>query len=639
MLDLIASYFVKGVNKLFNYLPIGLILWIGRRIGYVIYRFSGKRRSIAYANMKAAFNKEKTPHEIKIITKQIYFNAAQTFAELIATTKFDPKYLDKYVTLIDLDKAHEANKNPNGMIFLSAHFGNWEMMAVASVHVGFPLYQFVRDQKLVRLNGLLDKLRESNGNTVVRKGYNLKSVFKVLREGNTLAILGDQNAGVNGVLVDFFGRPASVAKGPFRFAQATGATIIMPFMHRVKGAYHECMVYGPMNIGKNDDIRPFMEEYNRMLEEEVKKHPEQWLWMHKRWKATPLRKIMVLDDGKKGHLNQSLAVFEQLKKHREDEGFNPEDTELDVFKITFKSKFTRTLFNVLCPFVGKGAQGSMKLLTWAIDNESYDRAVKSYADIIISCGSALAGVNKMLRIENNARSLVVMDPGKALEKYFDLIIVPRHDYDEKKHKKDKYVITDLAPNLIMPEDLNEYVQKKDGPCVGLLFGGDNKHFTFGEKLTKKVSSNVCRAAEKVKGCVFTTTSRRTPEKAESILSEELSGSAQSIGFVCGKNDKDYDTVKKILATSDVVLVSGESISMVSEAVASTKPVLVFMPDKVTDRGTKYESFLKGLEGKGYIKIVAPEDIIAEVEQCVLNGAKFTAPDDNGKIRENLYKLF
>ena len=110
-------------------------------------------------------------------------------------------------------------------------------------------------------------------------------------------------------------------------------------------------------------------------------------------------------------------------------------------------------------------------------------------------------------------------------------------------------------------------------------------------------------------------------------------------FVSGRNDRDEHTVEKILAASDIVLVSGESISMVSEAVSSGKPVLVFMPDKKSEKITKYDKFVEELRERGYLLIVKPNDIISEANDIVNGQYKPATSDDNKRIYEKLYRLF
>ncbi len=661
MIDLIASVLVRILNAFFHVMPIRFNLWIGRRIGVLVYALSGKRKWITYANLKAAFCEEKTPSEIKKLTKDVYKNLVQTFMELLSLTKMDKKYTDKYVKIRNFQNIEGAAKNPNGMILLSAHFGNWELSTVTSVNRGIPLYLLARDQKMVRLNEILNKLRESKGNIVIRKGTNIKNIFRVLHKGGSVGILADQNAGVSGELIDFFGRSASTAVGPYKFAQKSGASILPVFIHREKGAYHKVVVEPIMAIQKGEDIVPYMREYNRYLEKHIRKYPEQWLWMHKKWKLTPVKKILVLDDGKKGHLNQSLAVVKQIRKYRKEEGYSPEHLKVNVAAICFKNKGYKLFFNSLTPFLSKYFQGRLFLLKMALKKESYENISKQYADVVVSCGSGLFGVNKMMKIENNARNVTILDPGKINRAAFDLVVMPRHDAGLRGEDLcrnrikgawggDNEVVTELAPNLVDVKELeatgygiplksDKMGENQKGPNIGLLFGGDNSYFYFSEKLTRLVAESVKRVCEDQGGAYYVTTSRRTNLETENVLYDVFNGDKRCKDYVVGKNDKDVNTVKNILSVSDIVIVSGESISMVSEAVASGRRVLVFMPDKRRKKQTKYERFIKGLEEKGYIVCVDPEKLDEAVMKTIRGESSFDLPDDDRKIYDMMYRLF
>ena len=649
LLDLIAAFFIRGINLIFHVTPIHFNLWLGRCLGALVCLLSGKRSRITYANLKAAFCAEKSPDRIKRITKDVYKNVAQTFTEMLSMTKVDSRYIEKFITIRDLRYIEEASKNPNGMILISAHFGNWELSTVASVMKGFPLHMLAREQKMKRLDELLNKLRESKGNIVIRKGADVKNLFRVLREGKGVGLLADQNAGPNGELIDLFGRPASTAVGPYRIAQKTGAWILPAFIHRVKGPYQDLVLEPPMVVEKGDDIVPYMRKYNRLLEKHIRMDPGQWWWMHKKWKITPVKKIMVLDDGKKGHLKQSLAVVKQLKRYREKEGYSPDHTEVDIVRIRFKNKTCKGVFNSISPLFSSRCQGCLKCLKAALDHESYEALVRRYADVIISCGSTLSGVNKLLKIENYARNLTVLDPGVLNRGKFDLVVLPRHDFPGRHFKEDNVVVTDLAPNLIQADaiasfrkEIEEEVRDPGAPkgaCIGLLFGGDNPHFSFGKDLTRSVLEGIKAACERIDGCFYATTSRRTPPAAEKILNEAFEKDPRCVKFISGKNDDDEYTVEKILAISDIVLVSGESISMVSEAVSSGKPVLVFMPDKKTPHYTKYERFVEGLRQRGYLRCVRPGEISSEVARVVECKGELRLPDDNRRIYDKMYRLF
>ncbi|MBD3296547.1 MAG: hypothetical protein GF392_04200 [Candidatus Omnitrophica bacterium] len=646
MLDLILSYIVKGLSAFLAFMPVRFDLWIGRRCGYLAYLFSGKRAGITYANLKAAFSHEKSPRTLKRITKEVYLDMAETFTEMFSMGKVDEEYTEKFIKVKDIERVTEAAGNPEGMIFLSAHYGNWELCTIKSVHIGAPMYLLARDQKMQKTYERLNELRESKGNKVIRKGMDIKKIFRILREGKTLGVLGDQNAGPSGKLLDFFGRPASHAVGPFRFAQKSGAVILPCFMRRVKGPYHEVSVEEPMRIPRNADITPFMRKYIVQLEKHIKKAPSQWLWMHKKWKMTPLKKIMILSDGKKGHLKQSLSIVELIREYRAGEGHDPENIQHEIIDIEFKSGFRKFFFNLCAPLFSRRDQGRLKKMRWALTRKSYELAVRGYADVVISCGSSLVGVSRLMAIENNARSAIIFDPGARMRKRYDLVIVPSHDKTPQKTAAGNTVTVDMAPNLVsgnklkaVMADLDPEKWLKGQRRIGVLIGGDNRDYVFTPELASELSDNIRKACEQIDAYTYITTSRRTPRSFEKILEEQLSGFERCALFVKGKEDADPGTVEKILAASDLVTVSGESISMVSEAASSGKPVMVYMPVKRTEGITKYDRFVEDLREKGYLVRVKPQDIPAESADMLSSGAAPPECGDDRAISGELYRLF
>ena len=236
-LDYICAVLVKIVNTIFHYLPIRIALWLGRQCGILAYFLSTPRKIIAYSNLRAAFCKEKSPSELKKITIENYQSLTEVFAEILSLTKINEKYINKYIEIVNPNNMYKIENHPRGIVLLTAHFGNWELSTVTSVMHGYPLYLLARDQKMVKLNELLNLLRESKGNVVIRKGMDIKNIFRVLHEGKSLGILADQNAGMSGELIDFFRRPASTATGPYRFAQKSGAWILPAFIHRIQYRY------------------------------------------------------------------------------------------------------------------------------------------------------------------------------------------------------------------------------------------------------------------------------------------------------------------------------------------------------------------------------------------------------------------
>jgi len=432
LLDLIASLIVRALNIFFHIMPIRFNLWIGRRLGFFIYLLSPRGKKIAYTNLKASFYKEKTPLEIRALVRSVYKRVGETFVEMISMTKANERYIKKFVSIENPEFMKRALEHPKGAIILSAHFGNWELAAAAIKKNGYTLDLFAKDQKWWRLNELLNKLREVAGNNVIRKGMDMKGIFQVLKNGGAVAILGDQNAGVSGGLSTFLGRSASTTMGPYRFAQKSGAMILPTLIHRVSGPWHKLTFYEPMIINEEDELKPFIKKYNYLLEKAIREYPDQWLWMHKKWKMTPLRKVIILDDGDPDKLNQSIEVYQRLKTARETDGYSHDQTEMEIVRVEFRNKYASFLFNIKSPILAKFWQGRLMLLKLVLKTESYKNIVHRYADTIISCGKNMAKMNIILKRENNARNLSIGDPGTLNRKYFNLIVFPNEPLGDDK---------------------------------------------------------------------------------------------------------------------------------------------------------------------------------------------------------------
>lgn len=592
------------------------VLLFGRIAGSVIYHFSGKRNRIAYSAMKAAFGDKYTPGELRALVKKVYRSMGETFIEILTITKVDKTYVDKYVRLDHPERLDEGGKNPGGMILLSAHFGNWELSTAVSALIGHPLHILARDQKMERLNELLNALRESKGSIVVRKGRDVRNIFRVLRAGGAVGILADQNAGANGIVLPFFNRPASIPVGAFRFAQKTGAVLIPSFIHRDSGPYHKIEVHEPMRIARGEDIIPYMERYNRILEDTIARHPDQWLWMHKKWKASPLRKTLILDDGKKGHLKQSLSLARAVRKAWMERGHESTDLEVTTVEVRYKGPLFRAFLKFWSLFFTRRCPGKLKMLGIALEKESFAALKKEYADIVLSTGSAMHPVSKIMAIENNCRNASVMAPPRIMRKWFQLIISPRHDDGREPGVYGRTVVTELAPNLIDEELFKdpENVNAASENGLGLLFGGSNSSLEFSENFALSFAGELAQLLDEgylLRG----TTSRRTGESTEGILISRLASHKNCVMMVKGSEDEDDRTVEKVLLGSHTVLVSGESVSMVSEAVSSSRNVIAFFPEGSQWQKSKYGKFVKRLQGKGCLEIAdGPSAIPEKVRQ-------------------------
>ena len=381
-----------------------------------------------------------------------------------------------------------------------------------------------------------------------------------------------------------------------------------------------------------------------LLEKYIRKYPAQWLWLHKRWKSTPKRTVLVLNDGKAGHLNQSLAVARQIQRARATQNYGTEDTDIVVVDVKYKSKFFRALLTFASIFASWRCHGRMGFMKMCLEKDSYEELMKRYAEFIVSCGSGLAPVNIFMSKENNARNVVVMDPAIPFSlKKFNFVIAPKHD---KIEKGKNIITTTLAPNLIdikTLEEAGERLKKRanitKNNVVGLLVGGDNPEFALSDNLLKKVLADLLKVCESNDADLLVTTSRRTNKAQESIVKAALQKNPRCRLLVIANENNPEGTIAGILALSDVVIVSGESISMVSEAVSSGKKTVVFSLDKKKSGiKPKHERALENLARDGYILIARSGELISLSGRALKDSSPVKRVDDTDKIYEAMRAL-
>ena len=401
-------------------------------------------------------------------------------------------------------------------------------------------------------------------------------------------------------------------------------------------------------IEKEEDIMSYVEQYNKLLERRVRENPDQWLWLHRRWKSSPLKKVTVITDGKPGHINQALAVVRELKKYRRDSNPDLPEPEVKVVEAIFKSPLKKVFLNFMSLFAGPRSQGRMKCLEYCLTKESYDKLIHSFSNIIISCGSAAAGVNRLLSIESNAKSAVIMKPSFISLKKFDMAIIPVHD-GIKEAPHGKIITVDTVPNLIDEEYMKSSADKllklikkdtddKKRLTIGVLLGGDNREFQLTDETTEALVRNISEISEKEYADILFTTSRRTPKTAEEIVKNKLSGNKRCKLLIVANENNIPDAVGGVLGLSDIVFVSGESVSMVSEAVSSGKRVFVFRLDKKRKGLSKFDKMMSNLEKKGYIEIVKADKLSEAVLGSTGKPGKVKFPEDRFNVYKYMWRL-
>ena len=645
MQEHILYILVKLLSFIFNLLPLKVALFIARMLGRFVYLINKKRRSIAYAGLKACFDDELSHRDRKHIVKGVYMNLVQSFIEIMRFPKIDEAYRNKYVKIEGRENLDQAMSLKKGTLALAAHFGNWELLALSGSMLGYPVHILAREQKLSRLNTLLNSYRQMQGAKVVAKGVSLKEIFKGLKGNSLVGILADQDAGKNGVFVNYFNRLTSTPRGAFEFAYRLGSILVPVFMVRVNGPYHKVIFEKPINIDRGVDkeqaVKQTFQEFAKLLESYVRKYPSQWLWLHKRWKSCPDRRVLVLSDGKQGHLNQSLAILKQIRKAHYERFQGKGKFEVETIKVEYKNKVARFIFGLSMRFFSSFMQGNLNLFRFAFTKDSFTKISNCYADIIVSSGSSLAALNLALKVENNAKSVVLMRPSLVGLKRFNLAIVPAHDSVENLSNVLRTLIT---PNLI-DEDylakcsiaLKNRIKQHDGSFkVGLLLGGNSKRGVLQRELVKQVITKIKEISLKLNTQVLVTTSRRTSTDIEKLVEEEL-GNFENCGLaVIANKENPPEALGAILGLSDVIVVSSDSISMISEAVASKKSVAIFKSSNINNSGKpKEETLVDKLLEKDVVCCSKPEELPTILDDLLNKRRTLKKFDQADEIYENI----
>lgn len=647
IIDLLGYTLVKSFSGFLWCVPLKPALWIGRRLGDVTYYTNTKRRMIAYANLKAAFP-EKSSRDLKRINKAHFENLGMNAIELLKLPFMEKSYLKNHVRFENIDRIEQGLKKGKGVIILTAHFGNWEIASLATSLNGYTMSVFAREQKYKRLNNLLNQFRQLTGCKVITKGFSVKDIIRTLNSNGIVAMLSDQDAGANGVFVDFFNRPASTAQGVAAFGLKTGAEILPSFIRRDGVDKHVAIAGEPFKLvntgNKEKDTRENLQRISCILEDYVRKFPEQWLWAHKRWKSTLQRSILVLTDGKAGHVNQAMGVAEMaedaLGSRLRARGIGEKPVvKIQAAEIRFKNKFTKILLGLAGIFASKRCQGCLRCLKFCLTRESFDNVKNKYADIVISCGASTAAANIFLKYENNAGNVVIMKPGPAESKKIDLIVIPRHDF--KGRIRNNVLITDGAPNRITRKAIEEAVNRVKGEGwkaeggIGVLIGGDAKGFELKKEDVEKVIDGAIKISEEKGLDMFVSTSRRTSFEVEKLIKEKLNDNKRCKLLIIANEKNIEGAVAGIFGLSDVIITSLESMSMISEAVSSGKHVIVF---RVKGKNTKYDRMVSNLESRGYLQTARPDEMYAKIKQIMETRPEVKKLGDREKIIERLKNI-
>lgn len=270
-------------------MPRRVILGIARVLGAGAYMFSGKLRRIGLANLEVGFGNRKSAAEKRIILRQSFYTFALVVLDLFWFSKDTAKRISRYV---HLDTSYAVLLDNNGVICLSGHLGNWELLAQILVTCGIPLTSVVAPLANPAVDKFFHDVRGAMGQALVSKVGAVRKMFSALKKGEKVALLLDQNTrpSLGGTFVDFFGLRTPISTVVASLAYKTGCPVIISSCIPERNGDYRCtpcrVLTPPENRGENRTVtvKDFTSKIARATEDEIMLNPGAWLWMYKRWK-------------------------------------------------------------------------------------------------------------------------------------------------------------------------------------------------------------------------------------------------------------------------------------------------------------------------------------------------------------------
>jgi KDO2-lipid IV(A) lauroyltransferase len=285
---IVEYIFFQATAFIVQLLPLYLVHKTGFALARLAYPLLKSRRNVALQNLRYAFP-EMGESKRRQIAFQSFQSVSVTFLELLWYPNFTKNGIKQRVQIENIELLKQLQEKKKGIIFLTAHYGSWELATQAiAVYSDAPVYTIAKPQSNLLVDRIITRWRELFGLKIVAMGISVREILKTLQEGGIVALAADQSAPKESVAADFFGRKVPTFQGPAIFSLKTDAPIILGCTVRQKdGNYTMRLVHVPsddLNGVSDESILELTRRQVQMTEAIIRQHPEQWMWMHKRWK-------------------------------------------------------------------------------------------------------------------------------------------------------------------------------------------------------------------------------------------------------------------------------------------------------------------------------------------------------------------
>jgi KDO2-lipid IV(A) lauroyltransferase len=278
--------------KIFGWMPRNLANRAAGIVSRVGFRLANRQRNVGLRNLSMTMP-ELTASEQEAILRACFNNLGRLLVEFSHFPELNRENISRHVVYDGFENFEEGIRRGKGVIFLTGHFGAWELSSFAHSIYGYPMKFVVREIDNRRVERLISGYRTRGGNVPVERNHASRDILKALRNNETVGILMDQNTvREEGVFADFFGIPAATTPAVATFALRNGAAVIPGFLIWDETLHkHRLRFDPPMELIRTGDRTRDVAEntglFNRVLEAYIRNNPGQWLWIHRRWKTRP----------------------------------------------------------------------------------------------------------------------------------------------------------------------------------------------------------------------------------------------------------------------------------------------------------------------------------------------------------------
>ena len=280
------------ILKALGALPRGIARSFAASVTSLLFSLQPKLREIAEFNLRLAFP-DWTDAQREDVTRKMVRNLGWMAAEFARLPRLTKANIEDLVILEGHENFLEGQRRGKGVLYLTGHIGAWELSSFAHALYGYPLHYMARPLDNKRLDALVNEYRCASGNRPIFKNESARVMLKILKDSRTVGILADQNTlPAEGEFVDFFGKLACTTTGLARVALHTGAAVVPGYAYWDEGIQKYRLRFEPsvelIRTGDTErDVFENTQRFAKVIEEIIRKHPDQWVWVHKRWKTRP----------------------------------------------------------------------------------------------------------------------------------------------------------------------------------------------------------------------------------------------------------------------------------------------------------------------------------------------------------------